>query len=109
MPLKSLRLNSRGDTIVEVMIVLAILGLAISIAYSTANRSLMEARQAQENSYAAEQVLKQIEAIRDLGQTANPTPGNNIFITSRFCVTYSSVLNSYTVSTAFVPSPPPEC
>ncbi len=34
-------LRQRGDTIVEVMIVLAVLGLAIGIAYSTASRSLL--------------------------------------------------------------------
>lgn len=58
------KLTSRGDTIVEVMIVLAVLGLAISICYATANRSLMNARQAQENSEASELVSSQIEQIR---------------------------------------------
>lgn len=53
--------NNRGDTIVEVMIVLAVLGLAIGISYSTANRSLLNARQAQENSRATELARSQVE------------------------------------------------
>lgn len=58
------KLTSRGDTIVEVMIVLAILGLALSICYATANRSLTNARQAQENAEASELVSSQIEQLR---------------------------------------------
>jgi type II secretory pathway pseudopilin PulG len=60
------KLNRAGDTIVEVMVVLAILGLAISISYATANRSLLNARQAQENSEATELIQSQLEALRTL-------------------------------------------
>lgn len=59
-------LNTRGDTIVEVMIVLAVLGLAISTAYATANRSLLDARQAQENAVATQLVQSQVEALRTM-------------------------------------------
>ena|SRR5581483_11745898 len=71
------RLDALGDTIVEVMIVLAILGLAMGIAYATANRSLLNARQAQENSQAAEYVQSQIEGLRYLA--ASTDPNKNIF------------------------------
>lgn len=82
--------NQRGDTIVEVMIVLAVLGLAIGISYATANRSLLNARQAQENSEATEYVQAQIENLRVLAP--NSTPANlslatNIFRqTVPFCI-----------------------
>ena len=59
-------LSQRGDTIIEVMIVLAVLGLAISICYATANRSLLNTRQAQENSEATELLQEQIEALRTI-------------------------------------------
>jgi type II secretory pathway pseudopilin PulG len=62
--------NQGGDTIVEVILVLAILGLAISISYATANTSLLDARQAQENSQAAEVVATQVEDLRVMA--ANP-------------------------------------
>jgi prepilin-type N-terminal cleavage/methylation domain-containing protein len=68
-----------GDTIVEVMVVLAILGLAISVSYATANRSLLNARQAQENSQASELVQSQVEALRTLTQIGT-TP--NVFTTA---------------------------
>jgi prepilin-type N-terminal cleavage/methylation domain-containing protein len=75
--LKRLRkAGQAGDTIVEVMVVLAILGLAISISYATANRSLLNARQAQENSQATELIQSQVEALRTL-TTVGATP--NIF------------------------------
>ena len=72
-----------GDTIVEVMVVLAILGLAISISYATANRSLLNTRQAQESSQATELVQSQIEALRTL-TGASDTP--NIFQAGPYCL-----------------------
>ena len=72
--------SERGDTIVEVMIVLAILGLAIGIAYSTANRSLLNARQAQENARATEIAQGQVEALVSLacpmGYATCPDPND---------------------------------
>lgn len=109
MSVKHLRLKETGDTIVEVMVVLAVLGLAVSIAYATATKSLTEARQAQENSYASELVQEQIEALRDLGQIATPPATQNIYITSKFCIVYNPApTNSYTVTT-FSSSPPSFC
>ncbi len=64
------KLNRRGDTIVEVMIVLAVLGMALGISYSTANRALLQARAAQENTKATEILQGQIEQLRTM--SANP-------------------------------------
>ncbi len=72
-----------GDTIVEVMVVLAILGLAISVSYATANRSLLNTRQAQENSQATELIQSQIEALRTLA-VAGDMP--NIFQAGPYCL-----------------------
>jgi prepilin-type N-terminal cleavage/methylation domain-containing protein len=57
-------LLQRGDTIVEVMIVLAVLGSAISIAYATASKSLINTRQAQEASQATVLAQSQLEKLR---------------------------------------------
>lgn len=82
-----LHLKQRGDTIIEVMMVLAVLGLAISIAYATANQSLMAARQAQENSQAAAILRSQIELMRTL---SSPIAGSPVTIyslgSSKFCI-----------------------
>lgn len=58
------KLNSAGDTIVEVMVVLAVLGLALSIAYATANRGLQQSRNAQEHSQALGIINSQVELLR---------------------------------------------
>ncbi len=79
------RLKNRGDTIVEVMIVLTILGLAIGIAYATANSSLLDIRQAEEHAQANELAQSQIEALRTLLAPGSP----NIFIAGPFCLTPS--------------------
>ncbi len=46
------------------MIVLAVLGFALSISYASASRSLYDAQQAEQNSYATTLAQKQIEEIR---------------------------------------------
>ncbi|MDB5170701.1 MAG: hypothetical protein JWO35_395 [Candidatus Saccharibacteria bacterium] len=83
--------DQRGDTIVEVMIVLAVLGTAISISYATANKSLMATRAAQENSQATALLQSQVELLRSMAptSTADKPADQNIFDLSRpnrFCV-----------------------
>ncbi len=99
MSMRKLFSGERGDTIVEVMIVLAVLGLSISIAYSTANKSLLEAREAQESSYAAELVASQVEQLRVLAGNSSSSP-NNIYITNAFCINSSgNVTTGFTSNT----------
>lgn len=89
------RLRQDGDTIVEVMIVLAVLGLAIGISYSTANRSLSETRQAQENTKATELVQSQIEQLRYL--SPNPASvglGKYIFQPVQYCIDSTNTIKS---------------
>jgi type II secretory pathway pseudopilin PulG len=82
--------NMRGDTIVEVMIVLAILGAAIGTSYAIATRSLNGARQAEEHSEALGLVQGQIESLRAVAPLAKTNSGSatrDIFAqTSTFCI-----------------------
>jgi type II secretory pathway pseudopilin PulG len=82
------RLRQRGDTIVEVMIVLAVLGSAIGISYTTANRSLLNARQAQENAEAARIAQTQVEALYTPSIITDPADSHFIYIPSgrAFCM-----------------------
>lgn len=57
-------LGEAGDTIIEVLMALAVLGLAISISYATANSSLTAVRQAEENNKATKYIQSQIETLR---------------------------------------------
>lgn len=97
------RLTSRGDTIVEVMVVLAVLGLALSIAYATANRSLMGARQAQENSEATALAQSQIEQLRANVKITDTSAPTYIFRSGDFCMKDGAVV-PYSG-----PSVPPSC
>jgi prepilin-type N-terminal cleavage/methylation domain-containing protein len=80
-----------GDTIVEVIVVLAVLGLAISISYATANRSLLATRQAEEASQATTLLQSQLEAMRSLAAVPSGQP-NNIYGAGSFCVSYVPTL-----------------
>ncbi|HSW37395.1 MAG TPA: hypothetical protein VLG37_03450 [Candidatus Saccharimonadales bacterium] len=84
--------NTAGDTIVEVLVVLAVVGMALGISYATANRSLAGARQAQEHSEALEYIQSQIEDLRVLAPNATADPNKNIFgQTEPFCISDPSV------------------
>lgn len=83
--------NQRGDTIVEVLIVLAVLGLAIGISYATANRSLLNARQAQESAKATELLRSQLESVRVLAKNGPSAPADqNVFGSTPFCISAAS-------------------
>ncbi len=80
------RLKQGGDTIVEVMIVLAVLGLAIGICYRTAIKSLQAARAAQENSQAVQLLQSQVEVLYSKASIRDNTDPNYIFRGGTFCV-----------------------
>jgi type II secretory pathway pseudopilin PulG len=67
------------------MIVLAVLGMAIGISYATANRSLADARQAQENSQATTLIQGQAEALRAMAGNPSDSP-DYIFKSGTFCI-----------------------
>jgi prepilin-type N-terminal cleavage/methylation domain-containing protein len=81
-----LRLQSseRGDTIVEVLIVLSILAMAFGIAFATSNHSLQEARNAQEHSAALQYMSGQIEHMR--ADVTDPA----LFAATTFCMNPTS-------------------
>ncbi|MDB5168683.1 MAG: hypothetical protein JWO41_39 [Candidatus Saccharibacteria bacterium] len=72
--------SQRGDTIVEVMIALTVLAMAFSIAYATANKALLQARNAQEHTEALQYLSGQVELIR--ARTDNP----KVFAAGTFCM-----------------------
>ena len=87
--------NSRGDTIVEVMIALSLLAFALTTSYSTVTRSLQTARNAQEHSEALQFLNSQVELARaDVADAAlfNPigtfcmnTSANRVIVTDPAC------------------------
>jgi len=93
-----LRMGQAGDTIVEVIIVLAVLGLAISISYATASRSLEATRQAEENSQATAILQSQIETLRAF--VALTDAAHNIFQSSAYCIDSSGTVTTNTTMTS---------
>lgn len=59
--------GERGDTIVEVLIAIAIVGLVLASAYATSNRSTLNIQDAQERSEALKLAQSQIELMRTYG------------------------------------------
>jgi|SRR5579884_3053515 len=89
MYMKLRKLTNTGDTIVEVLVVTAVLGLTLSISFATASRSLLNTRRAQESSQASDLVQSQIEVLRTM--TGNhPMDPNYIFKSGPYCVSGTS-------------------
>lgn len=94
------RLNQAGDTIVEVLIVMAIVSLVLVISFVTSNRSLKSIQDAQEHNVAQELVTSQIEELRTLASSTTDASHNVFTYTSGFCVTDSSGTGSFNLSAA---------
>lgn len=60
----SKRRSQGGDTIIEVMIALVLLGLAFGISYATANRALQMSQNSQEHTQALQIIASQAELAR---------------------------------------------
>lgn len=99
------RRRQAGDTIIEVMVVVAILGFAFSISYATATRSLNKTRNSQEHAEALQYLTSQIELLRNDATDAtiashvrfcmDPTTDKPVFISSG---AYATVCNMGTSS-----------
>ncbi len=78
------RLYNRGDTIVEVFVVIAVLSLVLGGAFVATNRNLQDSREAQERVNALKLVEAQVEQIKNLS-TTNPVA---LFgATNPYCIT----------------------
>lgn len=84
--------RENGDTIVEVLIALAIIGLVIAGAYATADSSTRIVRQAQERSDAVKVAESQLETIRSVNADAgSSSKRDKMFSGTDFC--FSEVSN----------------
>ncbi|MDQ2973687.1 MAG: prepilin-type N-terminal cleavage/methylation domain-containing protein [bacterium] len=80
--------SKRGDTIIEVMLSMAIIGLVLAAAYTTASTNLRTSRFTQERTEALKVAESQIEfmkSLEDVNRTNLFTQGTD------FCLSASSV------------------
>jgi type II secretory pathway pseudopilin PulG len=83
--------NSRGDTIVEVLIALAVMTTVIVGAYASANKSQNSSQASQERAEAIKVAESQIERIK--GLLASGTDANSTF-SGVFCIKDDNTLDS---------------
>lgn len=101
------KLNQAGETIIEVMIALSILGLVLGISYASASRSLNGSQDAQERTVASQIAQSMLEVVKAYALEAEfNTPLENIIFppgASSFCVS----TNLADVSAFTLPVTPP--
>lgn len=81
--MKKIFKNQRGDTIVEVLISIAVVSLVLSASYALANRSTQATRQSQERSEALKFAEEQMEKVK----TYLSISGSDDIISDDFCIT----------------------
>lgn len=69
--------NQRGDTIIEVLICIAIVAFAVGVAYGLSGRSLQQAIRARERTEALNLAQAQVEYLKKLSKE-NPTALNGM-------------------------------
>lgn len=84
------RINNTGDTIVEVLIAIAIVSLVLGGAYVSTNRSFQTTRTAQERGEALKLAESQVEAIRQALEQNSP----NVVSIDDFCIDGGTLHNS---------------
>lgn len=78
-------LNQVGDTIVEVLLSVIVVGIAIGLGYGVASRSLRSNRQSQERVEALKQVESQIERLKKLAATDDGGT-SGVFRSTSYCI-----------------------
>lgn len=82
-----------GNTIVEVMIALAIIGVIIAGAYGTANRSIRITQQAQERTRASKIAEQQIELLRSFVSGGSDESAAIFAASDYFCIADSELIS----------------
>lgn len=86
------KLNSKGETIVEVLISIVVVGSVLAGAYFTANRSSQQTRAAIERTEALKAAESKVEMLRNLSKT----PGLNLASGVAYCIEASAATVSTT-------------
>ncbi len=90
--------QQKGDTIVEVLIALAIIGAVIAGAYATATRSIRLTQQSQERTRATKLAEQQLEAIRSIASSGDANSQIIYGSSDGFCVANPDAGSSDTVA-----------
>jgi|SRR5579862_8614120 len=88
--------SSAGDTIVEVLIAIAIAGLALGICYATASKSMQRSISARERDQAVGIMESQLASMKAVEQNIGLTNFDNQFTSGaypHFCFYYQSAAN----------------
>lgn len=94
------KLNSRGDTIVEVLISILVVSAVLAGAYVSATRSLNNSRQSQERAEALKLLEAQVEQVKQLANTDD----DDIFSTGElFCINNGAIADATASSLATMP------
>ena len=93
--------SSRGDTLVEVLIAIAVVSSVLAITYATMNRNIITTRRNQERTEASKVGQGQIESLKNLAST-NQAALTSVG-TNPFCIDPTNTVNPIRQTSGNVP------
>ena len=102
------RLPQNGDTIVEVLICLAVVGFSLTLSYSLSRASLRKVRDAEERQQSTQMAQTQIERLKGF-LAANPTIETTFTIGSAWLLNPDSTVKRVPNSSTEATAPPGFC
>lgn len=102
------RLPQNGDTIVEVLICLAVVGFSLTLSYSLSRASLRKVRDAEERQQSTQMAQTQIERLKGF-LAANPTIKTTFTIGSAWLLNPDSTVKRVPNSSTEATAPPGFC
>src|ERR1017187_1268844 len=90
---KFIKLHQKGDTIIEVLIAIAIISFILGGAYVTSNNSLLATHDAQEHGAALQLLQTEVELLKGVVDT-NPNAIFGAGAADPFCISSASIVIS---------------
>lgn len=106
------RLSSRGETIVEVLLVSAIISLVLGTAFASTNRTLNNSRRAQEHSEGSAVAQGQLERLKSYLSSTEDTADAKFCLSTqgaKISIAYGTPIPSDTASSTYYDLYPSEC
>ena len=99
------RLRETGDTIVEVLVAIAVISAVVGTAYAITNRSVQTNQTSQERGQATKEAEAQLETLKLW--VGDPAKRSQVFLEEKFCFAPNSSTSQMEVVSFPAPTPVP--
>lgn len=99
------KLHQAGDTIVEVLVAIAVISAVVGTAYAITNRSVQTNQSSQERGQATKEAETQLETLKSW--VGDPTKAAQVFAEEKFCFALNTSTSQMEIVSFPAPTPVP--